>query len=147
MPERERWSEPVPSKFYCPRDQYEAWLKDRGEFPGEWLGDTIRTIGNQSYPVLSAPCSPLYWGNGYAEPDKIQSAWIPKDAAAYAKDPVGYGGDRRNWIKANGNYLAYEIPAPYSPGGTRLLTVRWQPPNNAGRSKPCPLSEPMPMVA
>lgn len=117
-----KWLEPLPSRFFCPLDQASDWQKSGYTV----LGNTILSAGGSYYFIVrSAPCCPLFWGNGKAEPDKIQSAWLPKDMELFRSDPIGYSG---KWKKSHGNYLAYWVSLPNS-NRTWLMTVRWVSPS------------------
>ena len=111
------WKEPLPKQFYCPKNQMNLWNNSY-----KILGDTIQSPGGSfTYIVHSAPCCPLYWGNGKAEPDSITSAWIPKNPEEHKANPTSYS---EGWHRHHGNYLAYLVSLPGSLQKW-LLTVRW----------------------
>lgn len=144
--EKIKWFEPVPNRFYCPRSLYEDWASEANGFPGTWLGETIASPGGSyTYQVQSGPCCRIYTGNGYAEAHAFERGWKPKDEVAYARDPIGYGADGRNWTRVGANYLSYEVTIIGGSGTVSYQTVRWESPihKNVDVAKVCTLVCPL----
>lgn len=108
--------EPAPNSFYAPAGLFSnAELSQMG---ATWLGYTIQRPGCSSPPqrVVTGPLCLLYWGNGFPEPDTIESAWYPKDQDAFDASPATYRG---GWKRDRNNYLSYQLESG------SFITVRW----------------------
>lgn len=141
-----KYSEPIPTRFYCPESLYQDWLKDGG-FPGEWLGDTIVSPGKtRAVKVTSAPCCRLYWNPSThkAEPHSFERSWEPVEGV------VPLTPDRSKYHRKYANYLSYRITDQEGfHDAFTFITCRWERPT-AEPLQPkvcplsCPLSEPLP---